>query len=168
MNKLLAQLNRLNNLTHKLETGLLVVLFLGVMLLSVGLIITRNTFGFGFYWADPLARTLVLWICLLGAMSASFQKKHISIDLVNRFVSAQCKRIINLIIWTLTACVTAAAAYYSFKFVELEYDSQTVLFANVPAWLLQSIMPISFLIMSARYVLNTLNLLFGQPQSDSK
>ena len=73
-------------LIHALENGLLYTLVAGLLGLALYQIVLRNAFGGGIYWADPLLRVMVLWMALVGAMVATREGGHISIDVLNHYL----------------------------------------------------------------------------------
>ena len=79
-------LDRILNVVYRIEDGILVALLALMIALAAVQIFLRNFFGAGIIWGDVLVRVLVLWIGLIGAMIATRQNKHISIDLVARFL----------------------------------------------------------------------------------
>ncbi len=88
MKRLLA---RLLKVLHALEDGLLVGLLLALVFVAVMQIVLRNGFDGGFLWADAFLRVLVLWIGLAGAMAASREHRHISIDILGRFLPQRAR-----------------------------------------------------------------------------
>jgi len=76
---------RLQHLLHRLEDGLLAVAVL-VMVALAGLQIVLRLFDGGLSWIEPALRVLVLWIGMLGAVTASHSGRHIRIDLLTRVV----------------------------------------------------------------------------------
>ena len=73
-------LGRLSRLTAWIEDGLLVLIVATLVGIAGLQIILRDFFNIGLTWGDPLLRTLVLWVGMLGAMIASRTENHISID----------------------------------------------------------------------------------------
>ena len=138
---------------QKLEDGILIGLLLLMIFMAVLQIFLRNLFDTGIGWGDPLIRVLVLWIGLIGAMVASRNNHHISIDVISKFLPDQSKKVINLMTAIFTSLVCAVMAYYSFIFVMMERDDGLLAFANIPAWVCESIIPVSFAIISLRYIL---------------
>ena len=122
---------------HRLEDGLLALLLLSMIGLAAAQIFMRNLFDYGFVWADPLLRIMVLWVGLMGALAASRENRHITIDLLNRFMNDKVRLIARIFTALFTAVVTAIIAYHSTLFV-----------------LLESIIPIAFAIMSVRNLIH--------------
>ena len=138
---------------QKIEDGILVGLLLLMIFIAVLQIFLRNLFDSGILWGDPLVRILVLWIGLIGAMVASRDNHHISIDVISRYLPEQIKKLSNLIISIFTSLVCAVMAYYSLIFVMMEKNEGILAFATIPAWVCESIIPVSFIIISFRYLL---------------
>jgi TRAP-type C4-dicarboxylate transport system permease small subunit len=156
-----ARLDRVLWWLHRLEDGILVMLLLTMVLLAVAQIIMRNGFDGGLLWMDPLLRILVLWIALFGALVGSREQRHVSIDLVSRFLPPLLKRFAHVLTALFTAGICGALAYYSFDYVQMEHESPTIAFASVPTWLCESIMPFSFSLISLRYVIHAVKMLLG-------
>jgi len=144
---------------QKIEDGILVGLLLLMIFIAVLQIFLRNLFDSGILWGDPLVRILVLWIGLIGAMVASRDNHHISIDVISRYLPDKIKKLSNLIISIFTSLVCAVMAYYSLIFVIMEKNDGILAFANIPAWVCESIIPVSFGIISFRYLLFSLTIL---------
>ncbi len=138
---------------HRIEDGILIGLLLLMIIMAVAQIFLRNLFDSGILWGDPLVRTLVLWIGLIGAMVASRNNHHISIDVISRYLPDQIKKLSNLMISIFTTLVCAVMAYYSLMFVIMERNADILAFAKIPSWICESILPISFAIISFRYLL---------------
>lgn len=146
-------LDRALRALHMLEDALLVGLLLTMVGLAVTQIVLRNGFDGGFLWADTSLRVLVLWIGLVGAMAASREHRHISIDILGRFLPRAAAKIATIFTALFTAAVCAALAWYSFDFVKVEYEAPSMAFGNVPTWVCESIMPIAFTVIGLRYLL---------------
>lgn len=138
---------------QKIEDYILIGLLLSMICIAVLQIVMRNLFDSGILWGDELVRILVLWIGLIGAMIASRNNHHISIDVISRYLPAKIKKLTNLMTAVFTSLVCAVMAYFSFVFVMMEKEDGFIAFADVPAWIFESIIPVSFAIISLRYIL---------------
>jgi len=145
-------------LVQKVEDSILISLLLIMITMAVLQIFLRNFFDSGIIWGDSLVRVLVLWIGLIGAMVASRTDNHISIDILSRYLPPRIKRFTTLAVHVFTAVVTAVMAWVSLDFVKMEMEDKMIAFANVPAWVCESIIPIAFLVISIRYTLFSINL----------
>ncbi|MCP4671622.1 MAG: TRAP transporter small permease [Desulfobacula sp.] len=144
---------------QKIEDGILVGLLLVMIFMAVSQIFMRNLFDSGILWGDALVRVLVLWIGLMGAMIASRNNHHISIDILSKYLPEQIKKITNLVIFIFTSLICGVMAYFSLNFVIMEKQDSFMAFAAIPAWVCESIIPIAFAIISLRYIFLSLTSL---------
>jgi len=155
-------MQRLEKVGRTVEDAVLVIILSGMILLAAGQIVARNFFGFGFIWSDELLRMLVLWIAVAGAVAASRTDKHINIAILDRFLPPRLYDVVKIIIDLFTAGVCAVVTWYSINFVRTSYEYGDVLLGDVPAWILQLVMPVGFGLISWRYTLFFLKRLAGQ------
>lgn len=130
------------------------LLLLSMILLATGQIIMRNFWDTGLPWSDPLLRIMVLWLGLLGAMAASRNHEHISIDVLSRFLPPRWQRISRMVTDLFSAIICTIIAYYATEFVLMEREDGMIAFANIPAWVCVSIIPIGFGVMALRFLLS--------------
>jgi len=137
---------------HKLEDAFLALL-LGVMVLLAPLqIFLRNFFDEGVTWGDPLLRVLVLWVGLLGAVSAARGDRHITIDVLSRFVGDRPRLVLRIVTSLFTVVVCGFVAYHSGQFVALEREFESEAFSGMPAWIMQVVIPFAFAAIGLRYL----------------
>lgn len=152
---------------HRIEDGLLVLLLLSLVTLAFGQIVLRNLFDTGFIWIDPLIRVLVLWVGMIGALVATRENKQISIDVLTRLLTPRQKAISQIITRLFAAGVSGVIAFHAFWFVIDEWGIGDRAFANIPAWLLESIIPLGFGVIALRYLCEVVSgfywLMRGQP-----
>ncbi|ALP53060.1 C4-dicarboxylate ABC transporter permease [Candidatus Tenderia electrophaga] len=160
--------HKLLRLIHLLEDGLLIVTLGTMILLALSQIILRNLFDTGIEWTDPLLRVLVLWLGLLGAIAATRQNRHITIDVVSRLLPLNGQRITSVISNLFSAAVCAVISYYAARFVMMEYEDGLTAFADVPAWLCESIIPLGFGLMALRFLINTGGVIKRGPPAATK
>ena len=136
----------------QLETFLLVFTFLMVLFIAVTQILLRNVFDMGIIWADTFLRISVLWLGLMGALIASRNNNHISMDLGQKYLSEKYLIFIKIIIYLFSAAICFIVTWYGINLVQMEYEESGSAFANIPIWLTISIIPIAFFIMGLRYL----------------
>ncbi|WP_430461240.1 TRAP transporter small permease [Thalassolituus sp. LLYu03] len=160
-------MKRLLTVLHRIEDGVLVALLLAMILLAGVDILARTLFGGGVVWVQPLLRVMVLWIGLLGALLATRTREHIAIDLTSRLAGPALKRVLAVITSAFAAFVCGVIAINAKEFVKLAYEFGDVAFAQVPAWPLQLIIPISFALMSLRFAVQALAAAAGRQQEEA-
>lgn len=145
-------LEKAQQLLHRFETYLLAALLTALLLVSVTQILLRVFFDTGFIWAEPISRQGVLWLALLGALSATREKKHISIDALPRLLPPR----MHQIVWTLTqlaaAAVAAALTWYGWGMVQLEREAPGTFVANIPSWWPMCAFVAGFGLISLRFI----------------
>jgi TRAP-type C4-dicarboxylate transport system permease small subunit len=138
---------------HRVEDAILVGLLLLMIGMSVTQIFLRNLFETGIVWSDVMVRILVLWVGLVGAMVASRQDNHITIDILDRYLPERAKVYANFVVKLFTALICTIVAYYSLLFVQMEFADGGMAFAQVPNWLCEAIIPFAFTVIALRYFL---------------
>jgi TRAP-type C4-dicarboxylate transport system permease small subunit len=144
-------LDRLEAAGRIAEDSVLVVILSGMILLASSQIVLRNFLNIGFIWSDELLRMLVLWIAVAGAVAASRKDKHINIAILDRFLPEKSLRAAKLLINLFTATVCGLVTWFSYQFVRTSHEFGDLIVGNVPAWLLQLVLPVGFGLISYRY-----------------
>lgn len=149
--KITPWLQRGTRLFARLEDALLVGLLSAMILVAVAQILLRNFWDSGLAWGDPFTKVMVLWVGLLGAMVASRNDKHINIDLLSRFLSAKFKAASRALNALFTAAVCGVIAYHAARLVLIDKEADTSVFAGLPTWICELIIPIGFGVIALRY-----------------
>jgi C4-dicarboxylate transporter DctQ subunit len=146
---------RMDGIISRVEETFLVT-FLGFMILIAFLqIVLRNFFSTGLDWGDYLLRNLVLWIGFIGATLATKEGKHINIDVVSRWLPPVGKNVATGITHLFSFLVCCALTYASLKFIRNEAQMGQKTFLDIPAWIPEMILPITFSLMTFRFGLRS-------------
>jgi len=149
---------------RRVEEILLVLLLGALVLFSFTQLVLRLVFSFGFPWADIFLRHIVLWIGFIGGVIALDEGKHFAIDFFKRNFSGKTLDLVN-VISDFFALITL---YFLFNFAMGfwvdEYLYKSILFTvgsiEVPAYSLNCIIPIGFLLLLTHFAFKTLEDLF--------
>lgn len=156
--KLLELLDR--SLT-RVEGWMLIGLLSVMVVLAFLQVVLRNFFQEGFIWGDILLRHLVLWIGFVGAAMATSQERHITIDALTRFLSDQVRRGVLALTQVFAAVVCIALAHAAVTFVGNDLEFGSTVYADIPAWYSQIIIPVGFSVMATHFLIRAiLNLRF--------
>jgi TRAP-type C4-dicarboxylate transport system permease small subunit len=137
---------------HRFEEALLALL-LGAMIVLASLqILLRGALGSGIGWVDPLLRVMVLWVGLLGAVTASREGRQITIDVLSRLLPGRARAAVGVVTSVFTAAVASVVAFHAARFVASEREFASVAFSGVPAWLLELVIPVAFAAVALRYL----------------
>lgn len=134
------------------ENALLVLCFAAMLGLASVQILSRNVWGLGISWIDPMVRALTLWVTMLGGLVATRESRHINIDIADQYLTGK-KRIFALLIsYSLSAGICTLAAFHTYRFVLDEARFGSIAFGYVPSWLVATILPLGFSLMAIRFV----------------
>jgi len=136
-----------------LENLLLALLLGGMTLLACTQIFLRD-FGFGsLLWGDEAVRLMVLWIAMIAGVAAAREDRHISIDVLSRFLPDKLRALTTILVDLFTASVCFALAWFGWGMVKFAIEGGDTLLIDKPAWIFQIIVPVAFLLMGWRYLL---------------
>ena len=145
-------LHKLEKAGSYAEDAVLVVILISMILLAGTQIFLRNFFDTGLFWGDEMLRLMVLWITIAGGLAASRMDRHISIEVLDRFLPQKVQLFTKIIIDIFTSSVCALFAWHSARFVLGSYEFGDTLMKDTPAWMLQIILPIGFTLMAYRHL----------------
>ena len=146
----------------------LIITFLSLMICLAFLqIILRNVFSTGLDWGESFLRNLVLWIGFIGATLATKEGKHINIDIVSRWLPSLGRNIVMLITHLFSFSVCCLLTYAALKFIrnEAEMGNRTLL--NIPVWIPEMILPMTFALMTFRFGLRSFKNLSEMGKTNS-
>jgi TRAP-type C4-dicarboxylate transport system permease small subunit len=138
---------------HRLEDAVLAALLLVMIVLAPLQVVLRDVFEAGITWVDPLLRVLVLWVGMLGALAASRDGRHITIDVLSRILPDRARAVADAVTSLFAAAVSGLVAWHAGRFVWTELQFESTAFSGLPAWTLQSILPFAFGFIALRYLL---------------
>ena len=138
--------------TLGLAEKFLIAATLSIMILMAFLqIILRNVFSTGISWGDSLVRYLVLWVGFIGASLASKEEKHITIEVFSRWFSGHGNRYLKGIPHLVSAIICGLLTFAAWTFVQNEAQMGGTTFLEIPVWIPQIIIPITFALMTLRF-----------------
>jgi TRAP-type C4-dicarboxylate transport system permease small subunit len=159
-------IRQIESILGKIETLSVTVLLSLMIIFSFSQVLLRNFFNDGILWADIFIRQLVLWVGFLGASLAVREGKHISIDFLPNILPQSWGKFIQFIINLTTGIISAFLAWAAWRFVQFEMEGQAILFLDIPVWVFQVILPYSFMVISARFLLKTIEIILSSGKPD--
>lgn len=136
----------------KVEQWILSVLLLIMIILACTQIFLRTFFSSGLLFADEMLRYLVLWSGFLGAAMATTKGKHIALDVVSYVAPAGLKKWLLIVTNLLSFLVCCGLSWASILFIRDEYQYGGSGVLDLPTWLLYSIFPLTFILISCRFL----------------
>jgi tripartite ATP-independent transporter DctM subunit len=120
-------------------------------LLPVIELFARGLFDSGIPGSTGYVQNLTLWIAFLGAMAASRENAHLSLATAEMLPEAW-RRPVRIFTSAISAGVAAALAKASLDFVRAEMESPASIAGWLPQWVVESILPFAFAVISLRFV----------------
>ena len=146
----------------------LIAATLSIMILLAFLqIILRNVFSTGISWGDSLVRYLVLWVGFIGASLASKEEKHITIEVFSRWFSGHGNRYLKGIPHLVSAIICGLLTFAAWTFVKNEAQMGGTTFLEIPVWIPQIIIPITFALMTLRFGIHAFAAFMMIPYTDN-
>lgn len=138
----------------KAEDIALIVLLSLLVVISVSQLFL-NMFNAGVIWFDSLLKYLVLWIGMIAASIATYDDKHIKIDLIGRFTKGRIRTFVTIITNIFAGIVCVVLFVISIDYiVKIEYTSSDPSpFLGFRRWALIIAMPFGFGLMSIKFII---------------
>lgn len=155
-------ISTLGRLISRVEEGLLALLLGLMIIIATSQIFMRHPWETGMEWNDPLARLLMLWLGLLGAMAATRDEGHIKFDPVSKQLPPFLSRHAAPLASVASALICLAVCYHAVRFVMMEYEAGTTAFATVPIWICAIIIPTGFGLMALRFIVSAICKFHGK------
>lgn len=160
-------LERITRWVHRLEDTVLAVLLGSMVTLAALQILLRNAFDSGLIWIDPLLKVMVLWLGLLGALAATREDRHITVDVLSRLLPPVPRRVTYVFTRLFAGMVCGLVAWHSARFVAMEMESDVAAFGSFPLWLAEGIIPFSFALIALRFFISALRGALGTMPADN-
>ena len=142
---------------NRVEQFLVAALLTVMILLAFSQIVLRNFFSTGIDWADSLVRYLVVWVGFVGAAIATKEGKHITIDVLSRWITGSGSNAIQAICHLSSAAICCLLTWAGIKFIWFEAQMGGATFFKLPVWVPELIIPVTFGLMTLRYTLRLIN-----------
>jgi TRAP-type C4-dicarboxylate transport system permease small subunit len=114
----------------------------------------------GFIWSQPLALMLVLWVGFLGASMCTHEGRHLKVEAVERHLPERIRPTVGFVSQLLTAAFCLFLFWVSWDYVAFNYEEWAetegrgglLKGIDIPKWIGFSVLPIAFLVMTARFI----------------
>lgn len=152
----------LDRLLVRLENFILLASLLTLLLFAFLQVVLRNFFESGIHWADVFNRLLVLWVGIFAATIAAKENRHLSLEVLTKFLPDRYKPLVSLAVNAFVMIVGALLAHASYLFFQdqLMYEASDLLFEGVPKAYFSIIFPIGFALISWRYFVKILEVIY--------
>jgi TRAP-type C4-dicarboxylate transport system permease small subunit len=106
----------------------------------------------GFIWAQKLALVMMIWVALLGASMATYERSHLSLELGEKLWPGAIVHLVKGLALGLASAFCAAAALLAVNLVQHQRHEGLLIDANdwLPTWSAFVIVPYAFAAMTVR------------------
>ena len=148
----------IDRLFLKIESFLMSTCLIGLLLLAFVQVVLRNFFDSGIHWADVFNRLMVLWVGMFAATVAAKEGRHLSLEVLTKFLPERFKPIVSVFVNVFVIVVASMLmiAGYDFYKDQLLYEASDLLFEGVPKAYFSIIFPIGFGLIAFRYAVKLL------------
>lgn len=157
------QIHPILRLVDKGESLILCLLLTALILLACVQILLRTFFASGLLWADPLIRYLVLWSGLIGAIAATGQGKHIALDITGNALPPKIEPWVACMTHLFCTLAAGGLTWAGWRFLSGEIQFGGIGPLSVPLWFWNGIFPMTFGLITLKYLvllLDQLKMLF--------
>lgn len=85
--------------------------------------------------------------------------KHLSIDFLKYLLPPNWNKKIAVVPLMTSAIISSYLSYFAWVFMQYEKDGGSILYGNLPIWIFQIVLPISFTVFAIRFLVKALNAL---------
>ena len=126
------------------EVGVLSASIAALAILLVANVIAR-TFFQSIYYANEIARFLIILITFVGTSYAARKARHIRMGAFLDLMPAKLEKVFRFVICTVNSIVLLTMAYFSFIYMnQMRGLGQTTSALQAPYWIFMIIVPIGF------------------------
>lgn len=145
--------NRWSRRWDAFERGLLGLLAAAMVGLAALQIVLRAVFHTGVPWIEPLLGILLLWLTLAGALAATGQQRHISMDALSHILPGRWRNGVRAPVLLFCAVVCGGLARAGWQFVAFQREAETARLLGLPFWAYSYAIPVFFGAMAIRFAI---------------
>lgn len=137
---------------HRTEEVICVFLILFATSLLFVNVILRNL-GMGISWSEELVRYIFIWITFIGSAICVRFGSHVSIDIINSFLSEKAKTKIVFIASAITLAFLLLMLVKGIEAVFFNYvNGQISPTLSLPFYFIYAVIPLGFFLMIVHYI----------------
>lgn len=144
---------KIKKIVDAMITALAIILMSSIVLFTFAQVILRNFFTIHLTELENIVRSEVLWIAFIGAVLTSLRGRHISIDILPRYLKGKARKVLLIVLDISAMTICFILAWYSIKFIQLEISLGTTIGMNIQAWIPELILPIGFFLLAISFPL---------------
>ncbi len=136
----------------RVEGWAVTLLVSAMVVAAVAQVAARNLWSTSLPGADTLLRHAVLWVGFLGAALATQEGRHIHMDVATRLLPPAVRVMVERLFYLVSAAICLLLARAAYRFLLLDYEGGGRLALGIPAWAVEVVLPIAFLLIAFHFV----------------
>ncbi|MBU0506023.1 MAG: TRAP transporter small permease [bacterium] len=152
----------LDNFLVRIEKFILITTLISLLSFAFLQVVLRNVFDTAIHWGDVFNRMLVIWIGFFAATIAAKENRHLSLEVLTKFIPERALPVVNIFVQVFVIVVTAILTKASCGFFQdqIMFESSDLLFEGLPKAYFTIIFPIGFGLICFRYVVKLLETIY--------
>jgi TRAP-type C4-dicarboxylate transport system permease small subunit len=144
---------RLDQALAKAEAAFMAAALAVMVLVVFADFALRETLNQGLVWAKELAVYLLIWVGFIGASLAVHKRRHLVIQAGEKLFPPPVRKWTSLLGCLVTALLCLLLAWLALRFVvETRELREVSLGMGIPLWIVQAVIPASFLLIGLRFL----------------
>lgn len=161
--------NKVNDSIAKVEAVLIVIFMALLVLIMVAQVALRYLFNSPLFWAEEISLQLLIVITFFGVSYLTYKKNLLQVDLLQHYLSAGMKKVVNFLLLLLNFFLLVFLAYLyvnwvSDPMVQVDVSGTT----GLPRWYNYGVAAVAICFMAFHQFINVFNAIFGQPERAPK
>jgi len=138
----------------KVELVLISIFLSTMILLSFAQIVFRKIFGSSIPDADQLVTMSVMFIALIGAAMATLEDKHITVEVLSKFVSDKVNLFMGVLFNSFSVYIIYVLYVASADYIELQSENIDFFIGEIKTTSVESFILPGFFLIGIGFVLN--------------
>jgi TRAP-type C4-dicarboxylate transport system permease small subunit len=120
----------------------------------------------GFVWAQKVALVMMLWVALLGASIATYERGHLALELGEKLWPKRWLHLVKAAAHAVTSAFCLGLVVWSVSILVDHADKGTTVEPLVwfPRWTALAVIPYAFLVMTVRFLAQSYTVATGQAE----
>ena len=158
--------HRLSAVLERVETSILAGILLFSALLLFANVLLRYLFLHPIFWAEELARYLMVWMIFLGAGKVAGGEGHISVPVLTDRLPPGLRRVWDWVVTFLCLAFCATLTWYSLKHtLRVQSARQATAALELPMWMAYLSLAVGGASMTLRYAIRLASGVIGGDRS---
>ncbi len=153
------KLNKYKQQLDKMVRLLAMLLFIGVIVLTIAQVLSRYLMKFPIAFSEELARILFIWISFLGAAMVMKEDEHIRLDVIMEKLTEKSVKKLKIFIQLLITIFSIITAWKGIYLITITMQQVTPV-ARIPMGIVYIVLPFSCLVMAFYSICIILELFF--------